>query len=247
MYNNQLVSEIENFYLENIYPVCPKLSNCKRNCQSFSKKPKMCYLGKEYGNSPEIPNLVFISLDSGDEYDNLHTISEIRSAVEINPPQFNPGKDIVKHWFQTFDLAKIILSPFIPELIKTDDYYINPYVVHTNSAKCTQNKDGRAMADDILFSNCKEYSIKELELLKPKIVISQGIKAHEVLSCFEEIERIQLNSNNKKLTLSIRKIGENQIIHFSLYHPSYYRGYWGQKEIIINNIDRIKEVIKNII
>jgi len=241
MNNNQIVSEVENFYLNNIYPECPKLSMCQRDCQSFSKKPKMCYVGKEYGNSPKIPNLVFVSLDSGKEEPNTYTISEIRSSVEKNPPQFNPKG---MHWYQTFDLAKFILDPFIPESVKTDDYYVNSYVVHTNSAKCTQNKAGKAMADDILFSNCREYTVKELQLLKPKIVITQGIKAHEVLCQFEEIERIPLIHNDKKLIISIRKVGESNIVHFSLYHPSYYRDYWNQKEVIINNINEIIKIIE---
>ncbi len=111
MRNEDIVLNVENFYLNSIYPKCPKQINCKGSCETYSKKPKMCYIGREYGNLEEIPNLVFLSLDCGLEHENLHTIEEVRISVEKSPPQFKPGKDKVKHWYQTFDLASIILSP----------------------------------------------------------------------------------------------------------------------------------------
>jgi hypothetical protein len=204
----------------------------------------MCYLGKEYGNSPEIPKLVFISLDSGgeDEDDDLCTINQIRSSVEINPPQNCKGKDKIKHWYQTFDLAKIILSSFIQESLKIDECYVNPYIVHTNSAKCSQKKDKNAEADGILFKNCKEYSAMEIQLLKPEIVVSQGVKADDVLGCFEETDRVTFTDNEKSLTIVTRKIDNKIFLHISLYHPRY--GYYrSQKKILVNNIEKIKAMI----
>ena len=245
MKNNQIVSSLENWYCENIYPVCPKLSKCQENCQSFSKKPKMCYIGKEYGNSSEIPNLVLVSLDSGsqDEINPLYTINQIRNNVEERAPQIFEKN---KHWYQTFDLAKIILSPFIIDSIKNSEFLVNPYIVHTNSAKCTQNKSGNAIADDRLFDNCREYVITELELLKPKIVITQGSKADIVLNHFKEIDRIEFKLNNKQLLIIIRVINNVKVVHIHTYHPSYYRGYWAQKEIIVNNVEVIAKLIKEV-
>src|SRR5665647_536127 len=82
MKNEEIVADIEGFYNETVYPTCPKYEMCKKDCPGFSQKPKMSYIGREYGNNSTVPNLIFLSLDSGDEYENYHTIKEIRADVE---------------------------------------------------------------------------------------------------------------------------------------------------------------------
>ena len=163
MKNTELVSIIENWYNNSIYPKCPKYIECKKDCDNFSKRPKMCYIGRKYNEYDQIPNLVFLSLDSGSEVN--YTIEEIRNGVEKDPPQ---SFEKNKHWYQTFDIAKLILSPFLDESVKKTNNFVNPFIVHTNSAKCTQNKTNNSEADKIFKERdrllCGVYSYFSWEI-----------------------------------------------------------------------------------
>jgi uracil-DNA glycosylase family 4 len=252
MNNEKIVAEVERFYFETVYPKCPKYEMCKKDWPNFSVKPKMSYIGREFGNNTSIPNLVFLSLDSGDEYNNYHTITEIRDGVEDvkQRPQNCVGIEKTRHWYQTFDLAKIILDPFLPDSLKIGNAYVNPYIVHTNSAKCTQNKPNRNKADDFIFHNCREFVIKELELYNPDIIITQGRLAEVVLNHFSEncrynIETIH-NSKNVKMSIFERNLTGKRIIHIPTYHPTYFKGYWSQKTNISNNVEIISQIVLSI-
>jgi len=52
----------------------------------------------------------------------------------------------------------------------------------TNAAKCTATDGRRDMVPDVLFDNCRSLARAELEILSPQIVVTQGVKARNVLS-----------------------------------------------------------------
>lgn len=248
--NEQLCMQIEDLYTSSIYPDCPKKELCDNESNSISKKPKMPYIGREYGNSSNVPNLLFVSLDSGDEQENYHTIEEVRSRVELRSPRDINGSDKVKHWYQTFDIAAIILDTYIDEQIKAERgvAFVDNFISHTNSAKCTQNKENKKEADYILFNNCRPFVVKEIPLFDADVIISQGAYARKVLEEFQVVNEVLLKSTHKdkdvSLPLRVREINNKKTIHIAMHHPSYYKGYWGQKQALEDNLDVIHNLIQ---
>ena len=240
----EISKNIEELYSSSIYPNCPKKSLCNNaKLDGFSKKPKMPYIGSEYGNNPNVPNLLFVSLDSGDEYENLHTIEEIRTEVENNPPR-RTGQDKGKHWYQTFEIAETLLQSYFDNIGEQSNGFTDRYIAHTNSSKCTQSKAHRAEADKKLFDHCRDFVKKEISLFNANIIITQGAKAEQVLNSFEILEKTIFetihNGRPVSLPIFIRNINQNNVIHIPMYHQSYYKGYWGQKQALIENLEKLK-------
>lgn len=246
--NKKKCNDILKLYTDSIYPKCPKKSLCSRGDCGFSEKPKMPYIGSEYGNHRNIPNLLFISLDSGTEYTNLHSIEEIRKEVEEHPPTTTSGRDKGKHWYQTFDLANLILSQYLNESQKK---YIHKYVAHTNSAKCTQNKKNNKQADGHIFENCRDFFvIKEIPLFHAQIIITQGKYAEKCLHDYQTLQTEVLKTTHKNKSIEfpiyIREQNNHKILHIPMYHPSYYKGYWGQKQALQDNIKFLKPALEKL-
>lgn len=86
-----------------------------------------------------------------------------------------------KHWFRTHELAFYILNNFSK---KNQLDSVKKYFAHANSAKCCMNKPGRKKADKQLFSNCRNYLQKELMILKPDIIVTQGDEAKRAIMKF---------------------------------------------------------------
>ena len=76
-----------------------------------------------------------------------------------------------KHWYRTHEMALKLLCQFKCGLKIAD---IPPYFAHVNSAKCCQNKKNKGQADRTLFDECRRFIPKELRILKPDIVVTQG-------------------------------------------------------------------------
>ena len=51
--NKEICTNIENLYVSSIYPNCPKRHLCDSGLHNLSKKPKMPYIGRDYGNNPK--------------------------------------------------------------------------------------------------------------------------------------------------------------------------------------------------
>lgn len=252
--NLQICSGIEKLYASSIYPDCPKKDLCDDGKHRFSKKPKMPYIGRNYGNKSKVPNLLFISLDAGEEIDNYHTIPEIRKGVEDKPPRIHLSNAKTRHWHQTFDIADILLAPYIGKQIKDEKgiSFVDSYIAHTNSAKCTQNKDNRKSADAILFSNCHPFVLKEIQLFDADIIVTQGGYAAKTLEndIFAIVEdKILESTHNGKdvsLTIYIREVNGKKTLHIPMYHPSYFRGYWAQKQTLEDNLKDIQKIVQEI-
>jgi len=241
---------LKEFY-EKTFPngKCPKKALCDINNDSnFSKRPKEAYVGRNYGMDKNVPKILFVSLDSGEYEEGYSTFEEIRDREEKNPPLKVYGKG--NHWYQTFDIAKLLLEPFLNgSFIKEEDFYSDSYFAHTNSAKCTQNKEGRAEADLRLFMNCREFVKSEIELYNADVIISQGNRANEIMLFFPQISDpvvFTANDSNRKLYVYERIINNKSVLHIRMYHPRY-GVYWKQKKAIGDNIIEITKLIKSII
>ncbi len=148
---------------------CCSLPKCnKANSPRFTEA-KASYVGPHY-EKRQLPRLLFLSLDSGEGCSDpeQRTIEAVRCqnlATDVETLEKN------KHWYRTHEMALKLLCQFKCGLKIADT---PPYFAHVNSAKCSQNKKNKRQADRTLFDECRRFIPKELRILKPDIVVTQG-------------------------------------------------------------------------
>ncbi|MCC7264230.1 MAG: hypothetical protein IT369_17100 [Candidatus Latescibacteria bacterium] len=108
-------------------------------------------------------------------------------------------------------MAWYILRAFDPRL-KIED--AKKHFAHANSAKCCMNKQQNGMADSVLFRNCQGYLKRELEILDPKIVVSQGDKAKNAI---QQLLECRLSTIDK--FSSIIRLNGKEVFWLHTYHP----------------------------
>ncbi len=193
---------LENYYHENkIYPVgfeCRYESSCNEAAARKGRSrygSKSTYVGAKYEEGV-IPRLLFLSLDPGNIW-YCPTLEE-RTPYAVRQGTERAGVEARwTHWYGTHLLTLVLLSAFDKELdqLRSGIFrgaecrpyegtgrlaQVTPYFAHVNSAKCCVNIDeseGNAEAPRLFFKNCSTYLEKELAILKPDIVVSQGAKA----------------------------------------------------------------------
>lgn len=139
---------------------------------------KSSFIGKYYEDASAlgIPRLMFVSLDPGRSIrsDEERTPEFIRKSTKGGSVWHNP------HWRQTCNLAVDFFQGHhgLKGLSKRDALEeVVKYFAHVNTVKCCQNKHGKNEADQHLFVNCRDYLSKEMQILEPDIIITQGKKA----------------------------------------------------------------------
>lgn len=154
---------------------CKHFECCKGDSDNFTKA-KEAYIGTEYVKN-RLPRVLFVSLDSGSG-DAEPEKRTMEAARDWEQTECDPLTIETPHWYETHELAWRMLRKYDPSLQLKN---ICPYFAHTNSAKCCQNKARNAQADDRMFENCREYLPKEIEILNPDILVTQGKKAKWVV------------------------------------------------------------------
>ena len=208
---------------------CKHYEECKGNNDKFTEA-KEAYIGTEYEKN-RLPRVLFVSLDSGssDAEPEKRTMEAMRDWEQT---ECEPLTIETPHWYETHELAWRLLRKYDPSLQLKD---ICPYFAHTNSAKCCQNKDGRAQADNRLFENCREYLPKEIEILDPDIIVTQGEKARWVIEwgiykndseCHKMAEPLEVRTEGcpesriRGYSANLISVGEKKVIWLSTYHPA---------------------------
>ncbi|MXZ12593.1 MAG: hypothetical protein F4Y78_01075 [Candidatus Dadabacteria bacterium] len=195
---------------------CPHKEECSGDSPKFTG-PKSAFVSTGYENrSPNLPRLLFLSLDSGDgdKDDRNRLPGALRQQEEIE-------RDVLalpnhKHWYRTHELAWYIFKRFNPD-IRLED--AKGHFAHANSAKCCMNKPGRKQADRVLFRNCRKYLKGELEILCPDVIVTQGAEAKKaVVSFYKPPERIGEDEYASTILMNSRKV-----FWLHTYHP----GNWG--------------------
>jgi len=233
---------------------CPHFKKCKSDCAKFSTA-KEANLGVKYGRQG-VPKLLFLSLDPGyssakPKNKTLQKVREIDLNADLKISNI--------HWRRTLEFAWVVLlglkdtmnlklssdvtnNASIPfkELYQTGKAKaILPYIAHTNSAKCSMQKEGKKQADARLFTNCREYILGEIRLLDPDILVTQGKFAHRVID--KAITEGKIRPVNKGRTISGAEYKvngtytktdyqeivftdrpEKRLIWIRHYHPSNY-------------------------
>ena len=227
-----IIYELEKLYFkQGIHATkfeCKFRNECSKNHEKFTEA-KSASVPSKYETS--IPRIAFLSLDSGsgDKEIKERTPEGVRAENESHiVAQLKKGQ----HWYEThFWATKIINSIGEMNIDITDSKY---YFAHLNSAKCCQNKPNHRQADNILFQNCNQYLKEELKIIIPQILISQGVKATESLMSICTLEE------KFKSGISLIKVDNIKMLHFSTYHPSAYGYYYKQKKSINEILDELK-------
>lgn len=162
--------------------------------QRIMTETKMSMVGSKYGTG--YPKIVVVSLDppKGKEgkFVEPHKrtteyISNTHEAENLTVKRPNP------HWAMTHIIVKDVLSYFgyaaQPGAAVVKDSYsgrpienVTSYFAHVNVAKCSMNNPGKRQAARIVHDNCsKSYLMKELAILEPDILITQGKATNEIM------------------------------------------------------------------
>ena len=213
---------------------CPHSEECSRNSPHFTPAIEP-HLGRRFGDG--IPRLVFVSLDSGSlDGDRGIERSEAASSWRL------AGRDKIKHWYRTCELAQRILSAFDSSISGIRTEAVASYFAHLNSARCCQNKKGRAQADPILFTNCREYLGPELEIFRPDILITQGRYAETAVRHHFAPVRTTPAPWDTADSYHVLEIGGSQCLFYHTHHPRYARGFNRQRKLAILPDDGLRAV-----
>jgi hypothetical protein len=112
---------------------------------------------------------------------------------------------------------------------------ITPYFAHTNSAKCCQNKQGRRAADARLFRNCSQYIGREVRVLRPDVLVTQGKHSFDAIQAAIDdhtisAERTLLWSDLRSGKDGVLKIGGQEVIWLATFHPRF-GGFYSQRQL----------------
>ncbi|NMB81147.1 MAG: hypothetical protein GYA14_04965 [Ignavibacteria bacterium] len=218
-----MLKTLENYYKENgilsSHFICVHKKECKGDCKDFTG-PKSSFVSSGYEKG-KLPRLLFLSLDSGvgDEKPIKRTPIAVRKTEENRDVTTIPRN---RHWFLTHEIALYILRKFSDEIKIEDD--VKKYFAHVNSAKCCMNNPKNKKANKVLFDRCRDYLKKELKILKPKIIVTQGKEAKVAIEKFTT-RTIREYDNYAKIIL----LNNYEIFWLHTSHPNDYGRFWSQR------------------
>ena len=248
-----MLVKLENYYRERgIYPAAGDDFGCKRlrDCRDLKFTPlsatklsqvqntftpgHSAYVGAGYESA--VPRVLFVALDLGtvlrnDDPDYNYVPPENRTPIGIRKSHermlalIAAGKDKARRptLKKSNLLAKDILQnlPGMPE--EGGDFM--QFCARVNAVKCTVNKEGRAQADNHLYTNCREcdYLRGEIEILSPNVIVSLGVQAKKAVEFAFSVSSEW--TQERVVTLRDGK----EAIWFPSYHPSSYGPYKKQE------------------
>lgn len=130
------------------------------------------HVGSRYG---EAVRIVIVSLDTGHEPTGLRRRRE--TIESLGRKGLNP------HMRGTTDLVLQLLENQIPEASSP-----HPYYSMINAAKCSGADGRRNMVPARLYENCLPFALREIALLEPHFLVTQGKRAASVLGALGSID-----------------------------------------------------------
>lgn len=246
---SELVKAIKKYYKRNhIEPSnyrefgCPDKSSCRGSCDRLTtgKEP---FIGSRYERR-DLPRLLIISADppEGDPRDWRERTVENGRWWERGEMDWmkNKGNYPRTHWFKTNQTAIWIFEVFKTRNLSRwvwDDHdrefeAVAPYWAHTNSGKCSQNRDGHQQASGRLFKNCRKYLGREIRILAPDIIVTQGVQAREAIEAAIDWKELDVKkggaaeSGSSKLLMLDGRL----ILWIAMPHPNSHRIFYDQIE-----------------
>lgn len=224
-----IVQDVADFYAKKCISAlhfnCVHLDKCKANSPKFTTA-REAFIGRAYEHrSPSVPRLLFISLDPGtsDADPRLRTVEELRRSADNECHVLRGHFPKGRHWFETHAIAIALLKQFDPQITLDN---VHNFFVHTNSAKCCQDKEGNAAADWRLFDNCREFIPGELCALAPDVVVTQGNPA---LWAVQTTCKADILGNLKAGGHGLLHLDGRIALWLHMYHPRAYGYYYRQK------------------
>ena len=210
---------------------CPSRQVCSADSPNFTQA-KASHVGPRY-EAREIPRLLFLSLDSGSaEKDPQERTAEAVRVWNLACDVHSLEKN--RHWYRTHEMALELLRQFKPDL-RVEDTRL--YFAHVNSAKCCQNKPGRAQADRRLFDNCRRFIPGELRLLSPDIVVTQGDWAKTAIQESFDVRRHDVRrlrargyANKALYETGCLEVASDDVLWLHTYHPGNYGQFGPQRK-----------------
>ncbi len=122
----------------------------------------------------------------GDPIPRIVVISLSVPKPEPRPPcSTGENKSLNPHWRGTTTTIRSLFDPFIKlkpagnwddKSTKT----IEQLFVHVRTGKCSSNANGKGQEPYRLYENCGGYLSKEVSILEPDVVVTQGNAAHDM-------------------------------------------------------------------
>jgi hypothetical protein len=208
-------------------------SKCSAGCaaQKFVTT-REAFLGAEYEKGT-LPRLLFISLDPADDWPGPKPEQRTLKAMrDSEPTPCDPGIK-GRHWYETHELANRILEPIAKAKLGQSIPFeeVCRYFAHTNSAKCKNLSMGTQQGKSVLFENCRQFIPEEVEILRPDIIVTQGMWARMALAGAFPVLRQERIPHESDYQYQVVKLGNQMAIKFDTAHPRAARFFWTEKKI----------------
>ena len=220
---------------------CPNKDSCREACRAeyrpsdedprflFSPRTEcievsQCYAEREYEGHC-IPRIVVISLSI--------------PKPELMPPcpaEENRSCPLNPHWRGTTTTVRSLLCPSICLAPAGDDKdestkIIEKFFVHIRTGKCFSNAGGKNQEPYQLYENCGCYLKKEVSILKPDVIVTQGNPAHDMSEkyVFDVIERREVEgiANSDSIAHIVRLREDNREVYWLRSRfPTWRAGFY---------------------
>jgi len=234
---NYIRNRLNNYYRQmNIYPdafQCPHKCFCNQFANQEMTEAKMSMVCSLYGK--KYPRITVVSLDPPKGRDGAFKSPATRKTEFVS--EFHESEDFLFsppniHWAMTQIIVKDILIfwgyPVNSHSAVVDQSYsgriienVSAYFSHVNVAKCSMNKNDKGQANFQVHKKCGySFLLKELEILMPQIIVSQGKNANKIMSNLLRMPGIEDSLPAAKIV----HIGKSKTLWLPMDHPSHHTG-----------------------
>lgn len=229
-----MLKELEEYYIKMGIAAerfeCRLAASCRSVCTDFVTA-REAFVGSEYEKGT-LPRVLFVSLDASSDHPGRQpaqrTLAHMRFWEEngksdpdgCDPESLHKGR----HWYWTHKLAHDILNPVaLARLGRPLQFrHIHKYFAHTNSAKCKDAARRSGQGPDLMFDNCRAFLPKEIQLLRPEVVVTQGKWGRlAVEGAFNVVTRSQ-HPKHPRYSYELLDIDGRTVLKFSTYHQNNY-------------------------
>lgn len=150
---------------------------CERAYESSYKDPKFLF-------SPRTDYVAVSQYYVKRKYKGHRIPRIVVVSLSLPKPEPEPKPKLNPHWRGTTTTVRSLLDPFIhldPAGDREDKStkIIEQLFVHVRTAKCFSNAGGTGEETRQLYDNCGCYLKKEVSILKPDVIVTQGNTVHD--------------------------------------------------------------------